>query len=212
MISLMDKDIGGIQDLLDSLGLSENTLFIFSSDNGPHKEEVDPEFFNSNGALRGVKRDLYEGGIRVPFVAVWPGRIAPGTQSDLPTAFWDYVPTLGAVAGAKVDQGAVDGISFLPTLLGNASEQKRHEYLYWEFAEGNFKAQAVRAGQWKLVRTFSSDTYELYDLSNDLSEENDLAASHPEELARLQAYMEEAHVLNPTYALPFEKEESTSDN
>jgi arylsulfatase A-like enzyme len=206
MISLMDRDVGRLQDLIDSLGLTEKTLFIFSSDNGPHDQEVDPEFFDSNGPLRGIKRDLYEGGIRVPFVAVWPGKIRPGTRSDLPTAFWDYVPTLGAAAGAKTAEVAVDGLSFLPTLLGKPAEQAGHEYLYWEFSESVHKAQAVRSGNWKLVHPFATGAYELYNLSTDLGETKNLADRHPEILARLKGYLADAHVKNDTYPLPFEKE------
>ncbi|WP_238719007.1 arylsulfatase [Pelagihabitans pacificus] len=201
MISLLDKDVGRILDKLNELELEQNTLVIFTSDNGPHREGgVDPEFFDSNGNLRGIKRDLYEGGIRVPFIARWKGTIAPGTTTGLPSAFWDMLPTFAELMGVE-PVFATDGISLLPTLVGKAAEQRPHKYLYWEFAEGNHDAQAVRSGRYKLLHIHESDSWELYDLSNDLEERHNLVETFPEIVERLQGYMEEAHVYDADYPL-----------
>lgn len=189
MVDRMDRDIGRIVSRLGDLGLDGNTLILFSSDNGPHREGgYDPEFFDCNGPLRGIKRDLYEGGIRVPTIARWPGRIKPGTTSVEPLAFWDVLPTLAEIAGVKVP-ATIDGISFLPTLLGK--EQSGHDYLYWEFHEGGF-AQAVRRGTHKAVRK-NQGAVELYDLASDLGEQNNVAARYPDVAARLAGIMGQAH-------------------
>ena len=151
MIDLMDETVGEISARLDDLGITEKTLVIFTSDNGPHQEGGhSAEFFNSNGPLRGHKRDLYEGGIRVPMIARWPGTIADGSQSDLVFAFWDVLPTFCDIAGVRVPRSA-DGLSFLPTLLNREEDQQKHDYLYWEFYEQGGK-QAVREGNWKFIR------------------------------------------------------------
>lgn len=189
MVTKLDSDVGQVMDLLEELGLREQTLVFFTSDNGPHEEGGHKhEFFDSNGPLRGLKRDLYDGGIRVPFIASWPGRILPNTTSDLPSAFWDYLPTACEIAG--IDPPAnIDGISYLPTLFG--TEQKQHDYLYWKYEEqGNEKA-AVRSGKWKAVKPGTDEAVELYDLSIDIEEQNNLAAEQPEVLARLVNIMEE---------------------
>jgi len=179
MISRMDRDIGAIMNKLKDLGIDQNTLVIFTSDNGPHKEGgVDPDFFNSSGIVRGKKRDLYEGGIRVPMLARWPVKIEPGTTSDHISAFWDVLPTLAELTNQNTPDD-IDGISFLPTLSGKESEQKVHEYLYWEFHEGSSK-QAVRMGKWKAVRLAPSKPVELYDLTQDIREEHNIASDHPE--------------------------------
>ncbi|MEO1010138.1 MAG: arylsulfatase [Bacteroidota bacterium] len=201
MISLLDKDVGRILDLLQTLGLDKNTLVVFTSDNGPHKEGgIDPDFFDSNGPLKGTKRDLYEGGIRVPFIAQWKGKIDPGKKSELPTAFWDMVPTFAEILDTdlKVD---TDGISFLPTLLGSSDTQKREGYLYWEFGEGNHDAQAVREGKWKLIYRYRINSWELYDLSMDLGESENVIEDNPEIAKRLKAYMAKAHVPHEDYPL-----------
>jgi uncharacterized sulfatase len=201
MISLMDTDIGRIMEKLKNLGLDKNTLVIFTSDNGPHREGgIDPDFFDSNGQLKGIKRDLYEGGIRVPFIAKWPGRIATKTTSDLPTTFYDMLPTFADIAGHSVNR-ETDGISFLPILLGQNSDQKEHEYLYWEFAEGNHDAQAVRSRNWKLIHIYKTDSWELYDLSKDIGEENNLISDYPEIVEKLKAHIKEAHIYDADYAL-----------
>lgn len=179
MITRLDQDMGLILDALRKRGISENTLVIFTDDNGPHKEGgVDPEFFNSSGPLRGIKRDLYEGGIRVPTIAWWPGTIKAGTVNDHISAFWDYLPTFAELTGKNIPKD-IDGISMLPTLLGETSKQKQHEYLYWEFHEGGSK-QAVRVGKWKAVRLLPISQTELYDLSVDIGETRNLARQHPD--------------------------------
>lgn len=191
MIDRMDRDIGKLMARLHELELDKNTLVLFSSDNGPHKEGgYDPEFFDCNGPLRGIKRDLYEGGIRVPAIARWPGRIAPGVSHE-PLAFWDVLPTLTEVAGA-IPPKNIDGISFLPTLLGR--EQKGHEYLYWEFHERGF-AQAVRLGRHKGVRK-DRGAIELYDLNHDIGEQQNIAPQHPDIVGRIEKLMDKSHSEN----------------
>lgn len=196
MVTLLDKKVGEIFAKLKELGLEKNTLVIFSSDNGPHKEGgADPDYFDSNGPLKGYKRDLYEGGIREPMIAWWPGKIKKGSTSDLISAFWDVMPTLTEIAGVKAPEN-IDGISFLPTLLGK-SDQKKHEYLYWEFHELGGR-QAVRKGNWKLVRYHVQDpakiTTELYDLANDPGEITDVSKRHPEVVAELLKLMAQSRV------------------
>jgi len=189
MVTRMDRDIGRIMARLRELGIDDNTIVFFSSDNGPHREGGhDPAFFNSSGPLRGIKRDLYEGGIRVPLVVRWPGRIAPGSVSALPCAFWDFLPTAAELGGAAAPPG-LDGMSILPALLGRT--QKEHEFLYWEFHEGAF-VQAVRMGRWKALRRGLRGRLELYDLSSDIGETTDIAARHPAEVARIEAYLKTA--------------------
>ena len=187
MVSRMDRDVGRILDRLNDLGLAENTLVIFTSDNGPVYERED-RFFNSNGPLRGGKRDLYEGGIRVPFVAWWPGKVEAGSVSSHPSAFWDFLPTACEVAGVQPTETDLNGISYLPTLLGEGS-QKKHEVLYWEFNEGPGPIQAVRVGDMKGVK-YMGKPMELYDLSSDLSEQNNLAKSKSKEAKRIEAILD----------------------
>ena len=176
MVSRMDADVGRILDKLKETGQDANTLILFSSDNGPHREGGhDPDFFRDSGPLRGIKRDLYEGGIRVPTIARWPARIKPGQVSDHAWAFWDFLPTAAEIAGQPTPAG-IDGISFLPALTGG--QQRKHEYLYWEFHERGFK-QAVRMGDWKAVRLSRSRPIELYNLAEDLGETRDVAAKNP---------------------------------
>ena len=168
-------------DKVEELGIADNTIIVFTSDNGPHQEAgADPEYFNSNGPFKGLKRDLYEGGIRVPMIVSWPGKIAPNTRTDHLSAFWDVFPTFSEIAGADVPNN-LDGISFLPTLLGDKN-QLNHEYLYWEFHEKGGR-QAVRKGNWKAVKynvlLDANATVELYDLSNDPGEKNNLSDTHP---------------------------------
>jgi arylsulfatase A-like enzyme len=206
MVSLLDKQLGEIRAKLRELGLENNTLIIFSSDNGPHLEGgADPDYFNSNGALKGYKRDLYEGGIRVPMIAAWPGKIAPATTSDHVSAFWDVAPTLYDLAGLEAG-GTLDGISFLPELLGQ--EQARHEFLYWEFHEQGGK-QAVRMGKWKGIRlevnTHPEAPLALYNLEEDPGETLNLAAEHPDLVKQLEDYMDNAHT--PSQSFPFSSKE-----
>ena len=209
MISRLDKDVGRIVALLDELGLSDNTLVMFASDNGTtHLDrEVDYTFFNSVGPLRALKGSLYEGGIRVPMIARWPGRIQPATTTEHVSAFWDVLPTLAELAGAR-PPADIDGISFVPTLLGQPENQKPHEYLYWE-TPGYGGQQAVRLGRWKAVRQdmlrANNPTplkIELYDLETDIGESKDLAAIHPELVARMETIMKEARVPSKLFAMP----------
>ncbi len=203
MVSLLDRQVGEVVDKLGELGLDENTIIMFTSDNGPHMEGgADPGFFKSNGSLRGYKRDLYEGGIRVPMIARWTNTIAPGSTSAHISAFWDILPTIAELAGSQVP-GNIDGISFLPVLKGE--EQLVHDHLYWEFHEQGGK-QAVRKGKWKLVRLNvfdpSKTRFELYDLESDLAEEVNVAEQHPEVVASLREIMENEHVHNADF--PFD--------
>ena len=169
---------------------------IFTSDNGPHHEgNHDPTFFKSSGAVRGTKRDLYEGGIRVPAIANWKGKIAPGQTSDHAWAFWDFLPTVTELAGIPT-QPRLDGLSFLPTLTGG--QQKPHDYLYWEFHEGGFQ-QAIRQGDWKLVRQLPKRQLELFDLKTDLTESKNVAAQHPDVVARLAGLFTSARVEHPEF-------------
>jgi arylsulfatase A len=174
----MDADIGRV---LSAAG--DNTLVIFTSDNGPHKEgNHNPDFFSSRGPLRGIKRDLYEGGIRVPAIAWWKGHIQPGV-SDTPWAFWDLLPTFAELAGASCP-APLDGVSLAAHLLQRRSVSRGH--FYWEFHEGGF-AQAARQLDWKIVRQRPNFAPELYRLSDDIGEQRDLAAAEP---ARLRAMTE----------------------
>ncbi|PTN02050.1 arylsulfatase [Mangrovibacterium marinum] len=182
MVAVLDNQVGELMAKLKELDIDENTIVIFSSDNGPHREGgADPDYFDSNGPLRGYKRDLYEGGIREPMLVRWPGHVAAGTTSDLISAFWDVMPTVADLVGAEKPTN-IQGISFLPTLLSQPG-QKKHDYLYWEFHENDGR-QAIRQGDWKYVSYKVSDpeqqTHELYDLANDPGEEHNLADQYPE--------------------------------
>ena len=189
MVSRMDRDIGALMQKLRDLDLDKKTLVIFSSDNGPHKEGLnDPEFFNSNGLLRGMKRDLYEGGIRVPMIAWWPGTISPATTSGIPSAFWDILPTFAELAGAHAPQD-VDGISLVPTLTGREEAQEKHDFLYWEFHEGAATVQAVRMDEWKAVRHHPDGEIELYHLATDGSEQINVAPEQSEIVAKIKTYL-----------------------
>jgi len=207
MISVLDKQVGEIADLIDSLGIAKNTIIIFTSDNGPHQEGgAQPKFFISAGGLRGVKRDLYEGGIRIPFIARWPGKIKAGTKSEHVSAFWDFFPTVADLVGAPVAETAeFDGISYLPTLLGKTRKQKEHDYLYWEFHEKNGR-QAILKDDWKAIRynVSKGEAMQLYNLAEDPTESNNVAAEHPEmveEFARMMdASRTESEIF--TFALP----------
>ena len=189
MITRMDRDVGRLMASLKKLGIDDNTLVFFTSDNGPHREGgADPDFFDSNGPLRGIKRDLYEGGIRVPMIARWPKRIKAGAKSDQVWAHWDLLPTVAEIAGVKPPAN-IDGISMLNALLGR--RQRNHEFLYWEFHERGF-SQAVRMGDWKAVRKSPDSPLELYDLKTDLGEQNNVAAKHPEVVKKIEEYLKTA--------------------
>jgi arylsulfatase A-like enzyme len=203
MITYLDTQVGKVLDVLRERGMADNTIVFFTSDNGPHREGgADPDFFDSNGPLRGIKRALYEGGIRVPMIVRWPGKIAAGAANHQPWAFWDALPTLAGLAGARVPSG-LDGISIVPTLLGEkaaGSRQEQHEYLYWEFHERG-SGQAVRIADWKAVRTKADQPIEVYDLTDDLGEEHDVAAKHPDVVAKAEGLFKSARSDSPHWPL-----------
>ena len=205
MVSRLDAYVGDVMDLIDSLGLAEKTIIVFASDNGPHREGgADPDFFVSYGPLRGIKRDLYEGGIRVPMIVRCPGTVAAGTTSDHVCAFWDIMPTFAQMIGVA-DTLETDGISFWPTLTGRGVQGER-PYLYWEFHEQGGKV-AVRMGRWKgirigVLRNPHAKT-QLYDLETDPHEDRDVAAEYPDIVEQIESIMQEAHVPSPVF--PFEQ-------
>ena len=201
MVTYLDHSVGEIIDKLEELGLSENTIVIFTSDNGPHLEGgADPDYFDSNGIYRGYKRDLYEGGIHVPMIVQWPNTVPAGSSSDHISAFWDVLPTLAEISGADQVAG-IDGLSFAPTLLGSG-DQPQHQYLYWEFHEKGGR-RAIRSDEWKLVQyhigTPEETTTELFNLENDPGETTDLAQEYPEVYQQLYTSMLEARTLNPVF-------------
>ena len=199
MISRMDADIGRILDLLDDLGIAENTVVMFSSDNGPHNEGGHhPELFDPAGPLQGMKRDLYEGGIRVPMIVRWPGITPAGMTSDHIGYFGDLMATVCDLSGAE-RPGNIDSVSFAPTITGDSDSQARHKYLYWEFYERGGK-QAVRSENWKAIRMpWQTGKTQLFDLSDDVGEANDIADQHPDLVERLESMMAEAHVPHPNW-------------
>jgi len=202
MVTLIDEQVGRMLDRLRTLGLENNTLVIFSSDNGPYGGSIHrTEFFQGAGPLRGLKRDMYEGGIRVPTIARWPGVIAPGRVDDTVAGFVDFLPTVAELAGAEIPAG-LDGVSFAPVLRGQPRRQVP-EYYYWDYGHVRAKfRQALRAGDWKAVRNGRKSPLELYDLSTDLAEVHDVAARHPDVVARLTGLLEEAYVPSPDYPPP----------
>lgn len=207
MVSRLDKTVGRIVALVEELKLSENTLIIFTSDNGPTHNAggADSTFFQSAGHLRGLKGSMYEGGLRVPFVATWKGKIKPGTTNDTRWAFWDVLPTMAELVGTKLPENT-DGISLLSTMLGQ-TQRKQHEFLYWE-SPGYGGQQAVIAGKWKAVRQQLSRQVgkstlktELYDLDADEGEKQDVAQDHPEVLQKLETIMKREHVPSALFPL-----------
>lgn len=202
MVDLLDQQVGEIMEKVEELGISDNTIIIFTSDNGPHTEGgADPRYFDSNGPLKGTKRDLYEGGIRVPMIAKWPSKIEAGSTSNHISAFWDIFPTFSDIVGIKVPND-LDGISFLPELLGNKENQKEHDYLYWEFHEKGGR-QAVRKGDWKAVKynvlKKPDAPLELYNLSNDLGENNNVASQYPDIVVQMEKIFNEARTPSDVY-------------
>jgi arylsulfatase A-like enzyme len=186
MITRMDKDVGRLISLLRELKIERQTLVVFTSDNGPHNEGGHKhEYFDANGPLRGFKRDLYEGGIRVPTIAWWPGRIEPGTVSDEPFAGYDWLPSACELAGMEPPKG-IDGISFIPTLLGQP--QKSHEYLFWSYGP----KKAIRKGNWKAVIPGRNKPMELYDLDKDIGEETNVAGAFANVLTDMQRILDSA--------------------
>lgn len=189
MITRMDSDIGRLIGLLKKLGIDDDTVVFFTSDNGPHKEGgADPNFHNSSGPLRGIKRALYEGGIRVPMIVRWPGKVKAGQTSEQVWAHWDFLPTAAEITGTKAPAN-IDGISMLSALRGQ--KQRNHDFLYWEFHESGFE-QAVRMGNWKAVRHAPDASIELYDLKTDLSEQQNIAAKHPDVVKKIEDYLKSA--------------------
>ena len=205
MVTRLDVYVGQLVEKLKEKGLYDNTIIIFASDNGPHKEGgADPDFFNSNSIYRGYKRDLYEGGIRVPLIVSWPGHVQAGTETDFMCAFWDMMPTFCDILSSDIRTSveALDGISLLPVLTGQKG-QKEHDYLYFEFQEQNGK-QAVRKGPWKLIyQNIRGDKpyYELYNLAADPSERHNVIDRFPDIAAELKEVMKEAHVESNDFPL-----------
>ncbi len=202
MIARMDADLGQLFQKLEDLGIADETFVFFSSDNGPHREGGnDPDFNDSNGPLRGIKRDLYDGGIRVPTIARWPGHIKAGTTSDFVGYFGDFMATAADLAGVEPPKN-LDSISFVPTLLGHLESQKQHDYLYWEFYEGK-NGQAVRMGKWKAVRRpMFTGPIELFDVSKDIGEQDDVSKQHPDLVAKAEKFMAEAHTPSDLWTVP----------
>lgn len=195
MVSRMDLHVGQIVEKLRALGLEDNTIIMFASDNGAHKEGgADPEFFQSSGEFKGIKRSLYEGGLRTPFIAYWPKQIKANQVNTKPAAFWDIMPTLLDLTGTPND-AYTDGVSIVPTLLNKGKQQKR-DYFYWEFHEEGGR-QAVRQGDWKLiiqkVKKPNETYFELFNIKKDPSEKNNLATKNPKKVEQLKKLIQEAH-------------------
>ena len=206
MVTLLDTQVGEIRKKVEELGIAENTIILFTSDNGPHKEGgADPDYFNSNDGLRGYKRDLYEGGIRVPMIAYWPGNIKVDTTSNHISAFWDFLPTVCEIAQIETPKN-IDGISFLPELLGE--KQESHDYLYWEFHEQGGK-QAVRFQDWKGVRLNMGNNakapIELYNLASDIGEQDNVADKNPEIVEEISNIMAREHTYSKEFSFGYEK-------
>ena len=218
MITRLDCYVGEILEKLKEKGLADNTLVIFTSDNGPHEEGgADPGFFGRDGKLRGIKRSTYEGGIRIPFIC-WGAGIPKGAVSDHQLAFYDLMPTFMEYSGAftkkeirehslppspqRGEGGEVDGISFCPTMLGKPHKQRQHDFLYWEMSDGGTQVIGVRQGDWKLV--VSQGKPFLYNLKTDIHEDHDLNAVYPEKLAELIDIVHREHIDSPLFpiALP----------
>jgi len=202
MVAFVDDAVGRVLDALEEQGIAESTVVFFASDNGSHFEGgAHPDAFESNGPLRGGKRDLYEGGIRTPQIVWWPGTIQAVTVSDHVTAFWDFPATALDLAGADVPM-SMDGVSIAPTLVGRPADQRTHDYLYWEFHEHGGK-QAVLLGRYKGVRlnvgAHPDGQIKLYDLEVDIGETADIAAEHPDVVAEIERIMLEAHIPSPRF-------------
>lgn len=205
MITRLDAYVGEIMAKLEEKGMADNTILVFTSDNGPHEEGgADPEFFGRDGALRGLKRSTHEGGIRIPFIVRWPAKIEAGRESDHQLAFYDVMPTLCDITGVELSSYAnpnkeidyFDGISFLPELTGEGVQPK-HDFLYWEFDETD--QIGVRQGDWKLV--VKRGVPELYDLATDIHEDNNIAAEHPEVVEAMVKIIREQHTDNPYFSV-----------
>lgn len=199
MITRLDANIGTLLEKLDQLGIADNTIIFFTSDNGPHREGGnDPAFFTSSGPHRGIKRDLSDGGIRVPMIVWGKGVSKPGSTSDHVWAFWDFLPTAADLAGVPIPEG-IDGISAAPTITGKGT-QKQHEFLYWEFHERGFK-QAVRHKEWKALRMAPGMPLELYNVVADPMEKKNVAKNHPDVVAKIEAYLSTARTDSPEFPI-----------
>jgi arylsulfatase A len=205
MISRLDRHVGEIMARLKRLGIDEETVVFFSSDNGPQGKAWQrvTDFFDGNGPLRGYKAQFYEGGIRVPLVVSWPGKIAAGSESHLATAFWDFLPTAAELAGVEISL-PVDGISIVPTLTGSGEPQATHAFLFWEFANAQITSRAARMGKWKGVQSTSDSPWELYDLEKDPEESNNIIQEHPEIVEEVDAYIVNARTERRSYPVPKE--------
>lgn len=209
MVSYMDHEIGRILDEIDKLGLTGDTIVMFTSDNGPTHGRVggaDSAFFHSTGPFNGLKGQVYEGGIRVPTIVRWPGHVPAGTESDAPGYFPDLMPTfMELTGGSRSVPSGIDGVSLAPTLLDRPGDQKEHDYLFWEF-QGYGGQQAVRMGKWKGIRTDlvrrRDTSIKLYNLAADPGELLDVSADHPEVVARVQKIMDEAHEPSEQFPIP----------
>ncbi|MCZ6792621.1 MAG: sulfatase-like hydrolase/transferase, partial [Planctomycetota bacterium] len=200
MITRLDRDVGRILDLISELGIDERTIVFFTSDNGGYLLDRE-NFFRANGPLRGGKGQLYEGGIRVPMIVRWPGKVRAGVTDDFVWTFWDVLPTLAELTGAKAPEG-LDGISVAPRLLGRPQPEPER-FLYWDRVHGHGggppRSQAVRFGKWKAVRPRPKSPLELYDLASDVGETRDVSARHPEVVRKIEAYLSSATTPCRTY-------------
>ena len=204
MLKVLDDAVGAIVAKLEKKELLDDTIIMFTSDNGPHYEGgYKPEMLDSNGPLRGGKRDLYEGGIRVPLIVSWPASIKPGQSSDHASAFWDFLPTVCELTSQPVPEN-IQGLSFAPTLLGKENQPK-HDYLYWEFHEQGIRL-AIQVGDWKLVQynvgNAKKTTTELFDIAKDIGETTDLAAKNPEKTDELLKLISTARIPNKDFPVP----------
>jgi arylsulfatase A-like enzyme len=201
MVTRLDLDVGRIVKTIQDLGLEDRTLIMFTSDNGPHAEGGnDPNFNDSNGPLRGIKRDLYEGGIRLPLIITWPGRIRPGQQCDRLVWFADILPTCAQLARASIPEG-LDGVSIADLLFGTPRADLDNRHLYWEFHERGF-ARAIRKGRWKLIDLGPDRPVELYDLQDDPSETRDLAEQYSQIALQLHRLMAMCRTDTPDWPIP----------
>jgi arylsulfatase A-like enzyme len=198
MVHMIDQDVGKILESVKELGLDSNTIIFFTSDNGPNgSKSHDPDFFDSNGIYRGYKRDMYEGGIRIPMIVRWPGRIAAGAISEDIWAFWDFLPTAAELAGVPF-QNNTDGISIVPALFGQAKQA--HEYLYWDYGHVRDEfLQAARWDDWKGILKHPSGTIEIYNLKSDPGESNNLAEKRPDMVRRFEEILKEAYIPTSNY-------------
>ena len=214
MMTLADEGVGRVMSLLDEMNLDDNTIVMLSSDNGPHQEGGhDPVFFDSNGPLKGFKRDLYEGGIRAPLIARWPGKVQAASTSNLVSAHWDMLPTFCDLAGIETPSG-LDGISIVAELTGQGTQQP-HEFLYWEFYEKGGR-RAVRFDNWKAVQLNlksieQAEGIELYDLNNDIGEESNIANKHPELVQQAQQYFAAAHTPSEFWSFGSQKKKPSNN-